>query len=93
MKLTIEAECRSCSGTGLYQGFAEPAETAVVCHTCGGTGCQKINYKPFVKIKRKRGIKWVLGDGGLWFARTGNEPKISIQEFYKRVEESARSGR
>lgn len=81
-KITITAECDACGGTGLYCGFAEPKGTAVICNKCGGTGCQIIRYKPFAGRKRKRGVKRVMGDGGLWFARTGEEKTISVEEFY-----------
>ena len=82
-KLKIEAECSACEGTGLYCGFAEAKGTAVICRMCGGTGCQTILYKPFTVRKRKRGVKQVMGDGGLWFARTGEEKTISVKDFYK----------
>jgi hypothetical protein len=81
---TIKAECPSCGGTGLYVGFAEPAEHAVICRTCDGTGCETIKYKPFEGRKRKRGVKHVLTDGGIWFARKGKQPTITVQEFYSK---------
>lgn len=79
---SIKAECRDCSGTGLYQGFAEPKDTAVICRGCGGSGCQTITYKEFTGRKRKRNVKYVLADHGLWFVRTSSEETITIQEFY-----------
>lgn len=47
--ISLDIECPSCSGTGLYRGFAEGKGVAVVCRTCNGTGCQKFTktYKPF----------------------------------------------
>lgn len=81
---TIKAECDACSGTGLYCGFAEPEGTAVICRGCSGTGCRTITYKEFTQRKHKRGVKRVMGDGGIWFARTGDEKTISIEEFYGR---------
>lgn len=35
-------ECEDCHGTGLYRGIGESKDTAVVCKTCTGTGCQHI---------------------------------------------------
>lgn len=32
--------CRSCNGTGLYQGMGERPPYAVVCNSCKGTGCK-----------------------------------------------------
>jgi hypothetical protein len=47
--ITIEIECSSCGGTGLYIGFAESEGAAVVCKMCDGTGKTLMSYKPFVK--------------------------------------------
>ncbi|KKN99003.1 hypothetical protein LCGC14_0142480 [marine sediment metagenome] len=56
---SIEAECWDCDGTGLYIGCAEPKGTAVICATCGGSGCEKIWYKPFTRRKGRRGIQTI----------------------------------
>ena len=82
----IQIECGDCSGTGLYCGFAEPNGTAVICHTCHGSGAQVIKCKMFTGRKPKHGITRVMTDGGLWMCRTGCEPStISIKEFYEKV--------
>lgn len=83
--MEVKAECSSCGGTGLYCGFAEPKGTAVVCHTCRGTGCQSIKYTPFTQRKRKSGVQRVMTDGGIWFARTGGEKTISADTFYSKT--------
>jgi hypothetical protein len=54
----------------------------VVCAVCGGSGCERITYIPFMKRKRKRGVQRVIAGGGLWFARRGDEKTISAAEFY-----------
>ena len=82
--MEVIAECEACGGTGLYCGFAEPKGTAVVCRICNGTGCHVIHYKPFTGRRRREGVERVMGDGGLWFVRTGNEQIISVDEFYNR---------
>lgn len=46
-KITIEAECGDCGGTGIYQGFMERTRTAVVCHTCKGTGKRTVILTKF----------------------------------------------
>jgi hypothetical protein len=82
-KVTVEVECKDCGGTGLYQGFAEPQDTAVVCLSCGGTGCAKLTYTPFTQRREKRGVSWVMRSRGSFIA-TGVGPaggKISYQEF------------
>lgn len=60
--IKVDAQCESCGGTGIYQGFAEHDGIGVVCRTCDGTGCQKIEVKyiPFESKKSTRKIKWVL---------------------------------
>ena len=56
---TVYAECGDCGSTGLYQGFMEGKNAAVVCLACGGYGCQEIRYKPFEKRRRRRGVKTI----------------------------------
>ncbi len=53
---TIQTECSSCSGSGLYRGMAEPRGVAVVCLTCKGTGCAELRYKPFVKRRERTDV-------------------------------------
>lgn len=64
MKHTIEIdiECKSCSGTGVYQGMAEQAGAAVVCCTCKGTGKEhyKFSYTEFTKRKQAKDVKRVF---------------------------------
>lgn len=83
-KIKIDTECDSCSGTGLYSGFAEPKGKAVVCHGCSGTGCNTISYLPFTGRKRKRGIREVIIDSRFWFEKgRDNNETIPATEFYK----------
>lgn len=82
---TVKAECDACGGTGVYSGFAEPPGVGVVCLQCGGTGCHEIRYKPFVRRKRKRGIKTVRVPTTT-FLITGVGPKtdgIPYRDFLK----------
>lgn len=80
----IKVECKDCGATGLYTGFAEPKGTAVVCLTCGGSGCQEFQFKPFVKRREKHGIKTICRSNGS-FIGTGVGPvpgcSITYQEF------------
>jgi hypothetical protein len=43
--IEINEKCQSCKGTGLYHGLGESDGSAVVCHTCGGTGCHKFRHE------------------------------------------------
>ena len=82
-KITVEIECGSCGGTGLYCGFAEPKDVAVVCAVCGGTGCAKLSYKLFTGRKGRRGVKQVRKSAGTFIA-TGVGPvgdSVTYQEF------------
>lgn len=46
-KKTIQCQCPSCKGTGLYSGFAEPAGTAVICQECDGKGPSTVTWVPY----------------------------------------------
>jgi hypothetical protein len=79
----IETECSSCSGTGLYRGFAEPVGVGVVCLNCEGTGCRSIEFKPFTGLKRRTDVVTVRVSRGS-FILTGVGPagsSISYPEF------------
>lgn len=80
---TIEMECPSCRGTGVYSGLAEPSGVAVVCIHCEGTGCGKIVYTPFTGRKRRQGIHTVRLSAGTFLA-TGVGPRggsVTYEEF------------
>ena len=57
--ITIQHECGYCSGTGVYSGFGECPEAAVVCRYCDGTGCTNYTFTAFTGRKTKKGIKRV----------------------------------
>ena len=82
MKLSVESECESCDGTGLYCGMAEPKGTAVVCLSCNGTGCRTIHYTPFSRRKEKRGVHTVSLSRGSFILNCGPGGKpVSYEEF------------
>ncbi|MFW6024985.1 MAG: hypothetical protein ACOCRX_01455 [Candidatus Woesearchaeota archaeon] len=60
-KITMDIECKSCNGTGIYVGIAERDGAGVVCKTCNGTGCQHytFEYTPFRSRKKRKDIKRV----------------------------------
>ena len=43
--IEFDEVCKSCEGTGLYVGFAERDKSAVICHTCKGTGCHHFKHE------------------------------------------------
>jgi hypothetical protein len=59
IKNTVQAVCQECDGTGLYEGMFRKKGELVICTVCNGTGCQEIEYEPFVVRKRRRGVKVV----------------------------------
>jgi hypothetical protein len=56
--IEFDQRCRSCKGTGLYVGIAERDGSAVVCHTCRGTGCEHttIEYDDFEGREMRAGV-------------------------------------
>lgn len=80
----IKTACVACDSTGVYSGFCESKGTAVVCLSCGGTGCKTISYKPFEKRLRRRGIKTVsLSRGGFIATGVGAVGEsISYSDFF-----------
>lgn len=81
--LTIDVECGSCGGTGVYRGFAEPKGVGVVCLTCKGSGKVTLTYKPFTGRKRCDNIQTIRLSAGS-FIGTGVGPtggSVSYQDF------------
>ena len=64
-KIEMEIECPSCGGTGLYQGMGEGKGTAVICHSCEGSGSYmySYSYNDFTGRKIKEGIQRVYLTG------------------------------
>jgi hypothetical protein len=83
--LIVRAECSSCGATGVYSGFCEAKGEAVVCITCGGTGCEEIRYVPFDKRRNRRGIHTVRNSRGSFIATGvgGYGDSISYSDFKK----------
>ena len=44
-EINLDIECRSCNGTGVYQGMGEYDGAGIVCYQCKGTGCEKYYFK------------------------------------------------
>lgn len=57
---TIDIQCSSCKGTGLYKGMAERGDCAVVCHNCNGTGKSTFSYEEFTGRKKRDGVTRVF---------------------------------
>ena len=61
-KIEFDEKCKSCKGTGLFQGMAEKEGFAVVCHTCKGTGKHRFvhEYEEFTGREIRADIKRVI---------------------------------
>jgi hypothetical protein len=57
---TIEIECQTCKGSGLYQGLAERGKSAVVCNKCQGSGKDKFFYNEFTGRKTLSNVERVF---------------------------------
>ena len=85
-RATVYAECPSCGGTGLYQGFAEEEGYPVICVTCKGTGCKEITYKPYAGRRPKR-VKGVRSNWTGSILSAGSTETISYEEFKRQIPE------
>ena len=87
MSFPTHIECNSCNGTGLYQGFMERKDEAVICVNCGGSGARPLNVKPFTGRKRKPGISKIRAGGGMIFDNPEKAHWISYSEFESKIPE------
>ena len=82
---SIQVECGSCQGTGLYRGFAEKPGTAVVCLSCNGSGERALEYKPFTGRKERPGVERVFLSRGTFLGtgvgQVANAKGITYEEF------------
>lgn len=69
MKIVIE--CKSCKGTGVYQGMGEGGGAAVICQTCKGIGKTEFEYTEFTGRKKKSGVSRVYLNGYGYKISTG----------------------
>lgn len=65
MKIEWVEECKSCKGTGLYQGIGECNGAAVVCEDCEGSGkfYTQHEYKEFTGRVKVLGVSRVYKTG------------------------------
>lgn len=83
--VSLDVECDSCTGTGLYSGMCEGPGVAVVCLRCRGTGRVELRVKTFERRRGRRDIKTVRRSAGSFIA-TGCGPvgrEITYKQFKK----------
>lgn len=81
--VSVECECDSCSGTGIYRGFAEPKGVGVVCLKCEGSAKTTLTYTPFKARKERQDVETVRNSAGS-FIGTGVGPtggSVTYKEF------------
>ena len=61
--MKIKIVCKSCGGTGLYQGMGEKDGAFVVCFQCKGTGGVDFEYEPFISRQVREGCNRVYRSG------------------------------
>lgn len=83
--MKVKITCKSCGGTGLYQGFAKREHEAVVCIDCKGKGYTFFEFEPFEYRKKKPGIKTIKVSKGKFiaFGIGGIGESMTYSEFEK----------
>ena len=79
----FDHQCKSCNATGLYVGLAECDGSAVVCHTCRGTGEQHvtIEYDDFEGRAVRSGVTRVFQVNPGIVIGTGKDNRYSLSDF------------
>lgn len=84
---TLDTQCPSCSGTGLYIGYAEHNGAAVVCGKCQGTGNFQISYTPFTGRLEHPDVTHVwMRNPGYHISPDRTEGGLSIAEWQNNPE-------
>lgn len=83
MTETMKVECPSCNGTGLYQGFMERMDEAVICTSCNGTGAKDLVFTRFSVRRRKNGILKIRAGSGTILDNPEQATWISYEYFEK----------
>ena len=91
---TISAQCRGCQGTGVYTGMGERYGMAVVCHTCRGTGEEKIPYVPFTgRQEREDVLRVVSTNPGIALTPDSTQGGVSYQQWLSNPDSVRERGR
>jgi len=80
-------ECPSCAGTGLYRGFMEAKDEAVVCVTCRGSGATTITGREYTGRKRKNGVKKIRFGSGMILDNPSKSKWMTYEEFKNSISE------
>jgi hypothetical protein len=64
--VSIDTQCSSCKGTGIYVGACERDGAGVVCNICKGTGKLTLNYIPFKGRQLRNDVKRVFEGSSMY---------------------------
>lgn len=79
---SLEIQCPTCEGTGIYRGIAEPKGVGKVCRDCKGTAKQTHRYVPFTgKIVRHDVTQVVAADEGILHTPYAEQGAVTYKEF------------
>lgn len=81
---SINIDCSSCDGTGLYRGLWEKPDEAVVCVRCSGSGMMKLVYREFVGRKERADVAKIRVGSGLIVDDAPKHEWFSYEEFKRR---------
>ena len=81
----LKQACPACGGTGLYKGFCEGKDEAVICTQCEGQGWVWHQYTEFTGRKRRTGVKTIRASAGRTFlsGMGGVGQSMSYADFEK----------
>lgn len=82
--VSVDAECDSCKGAGLYVGMGERDGAAVVCSSCKGAGRRtlKLAWRDPGGLKRRDDVRRVWASGcGICIAPSAVSGGVSYQEW------------
>ena len=87
--------CPSCKGKGLYVGLAERDGSAVVCHTCKGTGCKhtRIEYDDFEGRIESTDVTRVIKCNPGICVGTGKDGQLQLSDFGGQSYEDWKAGK
>ena len=81
--VTVEVNCGSCGGSGVYHSYQEPEGVGVVCVTCNGSGSKTLTFTPFEGRVRLDNIRTVrITTGALGSGPRGTP--VPYEDFFSR---------
>ena len=93
-KVTVDAQCEACRGSGLYVGIGERDGLAVVCRECRGSGMRPVTYTPFTGLRLRHDVRKVVQNNpGVVLIPELTRGGVGYQEWLERPESAREMGR